>query len=826
MAKALELFAALTAPEAPGVGDVRREPFSRVEAVSKFARDGDEKRIISDGIAMLAPRVAAQLAAIMEAHLRAALEIEAQGEDLQTVLVRSWWRSAIEDSDQDLGRAYEHVLLRGLRDTLHTWAQQSAAEAGHTIERYLGDRVSIFRRLGLHLLGSFPERYPPLLSRSLMETGNLDDIRIRHEFFLLMENGFPFLEASEQASLIHSIHLGPAQERLEELAESVAGEHHIDKAEYIENQRKLWIRDRLWMIRAHLPSQSATALQELIAQYGEPDHPTFSTWTSGVFWVQDVSPISDATLSQMPAGALVSYLAQWQPSTQRRAQPEVVSYEGLAKAMAEVVIRQPEKYQDHVVQAALLRPEYAVVLLDKFRDPGEGRAIPWELAIDLCEGLLADDDRRVSVEAVGDKDWISVRMGIVRLLEVGLGDPERPIPDSSLGRVRDLLLILIDDPDPDSVSDHPPEGWFGHNDPLTVAINRVRPAALIALIRYAGKVAMSPPIATGDGESTQRGPERMETVVRDALTRKLDRTTDPSWAVHSVFGQFLPQLHWLDKGWMESHLDDILPMAEDDLSRSFFVAAWDSFVVRNPFDTSMLELLRARYECAVDNLAHGLVTPSHLQPESGLATHLAWEYLLGSYDPRSSTGQDSLVASYFAKVSRENRGSVAWALWRISAANPDERKAHWPRIRALWEWRAQAASEAGNSTDYDDEMQSFVRLLSVVPRDMETISTMRPLLEALLPHMTRPEFPNLAWIQTEEYLSSEVDRDPLMAVEFYRLMHEQLSGPVVHYADEARTILEKAAAAKVARTEALSLMDSIARFGDHRFRDIYERYPR
>ena len=52
-----------------------------------------------------------------------------------------------------------------------------------------------------------------------------------------------------------------------------------------------------------------------------------------------------------------------------------------------------------------------------------------------------------------------------------------------------------------------------------------------------------------DGQGTQPV-SKLEPVVRESLTRKLDRTIDSSWAVHSVFGRFLYRIHWLDRGWL------------------------------------------------------------------------------------------------------------------------------------------------------------------------------------------------------------------------------------------------------------------------------------
>lgn len=42
-------------------------------------------------------------------------------------------------------------------------------------------------------------------------------------------------------------------------------------------------------------------------------------------------------------------------------------------------------------------------------------------------------------------------------------------------------------------SDRPAEGWFGHKDPATVAINHVRSDALIALINYSAHLAQIEP---------------------------------------------------------------------------------------------------------------------------------------------------------------------------------------------------------------------------------------------------------------------------------------------------------------------------------------------
>lgn len=77
----------------------------------------------------------------------------------------------------------------------------------------------------------------------------------------------------------------------------------------------------------------------------------------------------------------------------------------------------------------------------------------------------------------------------------------------------------------------------------------------------------------------------------------------------------------------------------------------------------------------------------------------------------------------------------------------------------------------------------------------------------------------------EHYVGLEVDRDPVRAIQLYRLLCEQSEQPTwFSTRDDRRTILEKAAADERSRDQALSLIDSLVRRGDYAIQDIYDRY--
>jgi hypothetical protein len=206
-----------------------------------------------------------------------------------------------------------------------------------------------------------------------------------------------------------------------------------------------------------------------------------------------------------------------------------------------------------------------------------------------------------------------------------------------------------------------------------------------------------------------------------------------------------------------------------------------------------------------------------------LASHLLLEYLLSTYDIESPEGQESLIAKFFNKTLPESRGEAASALGDLCIHGKDEIEKYWPRAKSLWKWRVNVASNANHSTEFNHEMRSLSRLLYVAP-PAESIVSLWPLLEDMLPYVGRSEDWDHMWHSFQEYLSKEVDRNPARVIKFYSLMHDQLGKARLYYEPEAEKIFETAAANKYSRQAALMLIDRIARRGNYEFRDIQERY--
>jgi hypothetical protein len=830
---ALDIFRNLTTPG----------PSQRLRQVSGYTINTEATSVLphlrwdreADNLLMLLNEIdATQVATILESQLCTALRIEAdakQAADYEFKL-SSWWRSAIESTSQDLRQDYKDDLLEALRDTVEFLATHDRAESVEVLRRYSIDPHEILRRLRLHVLGKFPSEFEEEVRQELLSEANFDDTGLHHEFFMLLNRGFAVLSDEQRELLLEIIFKGPPKENLERFIEWVNGGESEQREPAVQDYIKRWIRDRLSMIAEHLDEARLAVFKRLTEELGEPEHPDFTSWTGEAFAVADVSPLSNEQLALMTPTELLGFLRQWQPDRNRMFGPEVVSYRGLGKAVAAVIESQPMKYREHFVSIGVMRPEFAYALLGEQRLDNETVSNisedVWSLYFDLSEAMLADDTIATDMGRANEINWRDARSAIVTFIDAALKNTENEesrVPANQFSRVRDILLRLTKDPDP--VIEEEQSETFPDRDPATSALNHIRSKALGTLIeKYSVHVARSKQARGLYGEIEGPGPNRLEPEIEEVLAVRLRRNVEPSLAVHSVYGRALTILYWLNQTWLQDHIADVFPEGEDLNSAAYFVAAWDSYVVFNrPHYKELFELLSAKYVRAIDNLAKGLVTRTHLEPDRSLAAHVLGNYLYGNFDLNSPEGQNSLIVLFFSKAPADARGSAIWILWNTFKSYPEQKDRLWPKAREIWKWRVDVASSKNHSTDFDSEMSWFPYLLEFAPKT-ESITSIWPLLEGILPHIGRARRFSSEWEEIEKYLIREVETEPVKVIRFYRLMHEVAGRPAWFLEHNERKLLERGLKHKESRDATLSVIDLIGSMGDLSYRELYEEYTR
>ena len=812
------LFKALTSPIQKAQTKSVRDQFwsgTAVKIVAEHLLDRQEQR--QSQLQTLAKLDLLQYCEILEENLRALLNLESQVYERPSENNSSWWRTAIEDTSQDSLDRDRDRLLSSLRDGLETQLEIDTKLVLPFIARYLSDLNRLFCRLGIYFLSVRPDYFLKLVTPILLSPENFSDNEIHHEFFVLLEKAFHLLTHEQQGTVLSIILNGPHQDELIIFGQKVSKKMGGDASKLTENYIKYWRRDRLWMIKEDLLPEYRNVLDEIVTELGKPEHPTFLTWTSEGYWIKDVAPLSDLELANIKPEELVRFLENWTPDPQQKFGPIEISYEGMADSLGKLITTSLDKYSPYLFELAAARADYAIAVLDQLCEPSY-EIQNWDILLNLCESLLADITiRSNAITARGNWTW--VRRSIISLLKKGL---RKETPYEQLQRFRDLLLILVDDPSPTSEEDRPPEGWFGHGDPATVALNYARPMAVNALIEYARVRAIYLKIS----DHNYSGPNRLEDQVQQSLSRKLIPSLEPSLAVRSVFGHSTAVLYWLNKEWWLSNLDLIFPWVVDNESLLLFAAAWDSFVT-NPFYIHLIEHLRPKYLQAIALAAKGQTTgPSFYSPVSYLARHLLWEYLLGNAEIEKPISlEDSLLKIFFDETTPESRGLAVAACNHLLRSHSTEIIKYWPKIRILWEWRAQEASLSGYAVDFQDEMIHFARMLPLVP-ETETVSSLWSLLETLLPYVTRSKDRYDEWNSIEKFLLMRFEREPIRSIQYYSLLWDQrIDIPRwLHHSEEAVKLVTIAVENPTSRQEALHLVDFLARKGNYTFKPLYESY--
>jgi hypothetical protein len=733
-----------------------------------------------------------------------------------------WWRNAIEDSEQNIFEEYQDYILDALRDTIALLIESHIEKSKEIIIRYLKENHDIFRRLGLYLIGLHPDKFKLVIIIELLNSNNLNNVEIHHEFFMLLEKSFPLLENSDKQSLVEMVLNGPNLERIEKIYDTSWKSEYPDREKFVENWKNTWIRDRLWMIRENLNEQTQSILTDLVERVGPPKYPAYLSWvSSGWQNIVQESPYSIQELEGYSPSELLSLIKNWNPEHLNSTNLHPISHDGLANEVAKLIGFYPEKYAECIVDICLTRPEYPAAITSTWimwikSEPD--KTLPLELILGLFSSLLKYDQvwNDEIQKSYDGESWRNVRLSIVRMLEILVTNDKEIVPNEFLGKVQALLFQLIDDADPSLNEDRPLDGWVGHNDPITVALNHVRPIALKALIHCTLQIATQQKL----NKTKQR---RMPREVADKLDQKL---LESSRAMRSVFGEFIPILYWLDQNWLTNHLDSIFPVGRDNESTWLFMSAWDAYVL-NKYNQDVFEKMQSKYFFAIEYLSQGYQTKSDLGQASNLSAHLLFNYLFSELSLEYFNQPGSLLLEFFQKTQPEIRRLAAWALWRICESNPNNLSEFWPKAKELWYWRSKEAIVSAHSPDFNAEITEFAQLLQVAP-EFETMKSMHYLLDGLLPHFRQVEIHDIGWSSVETFLANKVDKEPVDVIKFYRLMCEQKFNPPqwIYFSENAKKIILTAADNTKSRVDALALIDFFAQtWRDFdTFKPIYQKY--
>jgi hypothetical protein len=614
------------------------------------------------------------------------------------------WREAIE-SEREVEDDVTNILVSAVRDAAERIAEKEQGSVPELVRKLESHSWHIFCRIALHLLRKYAKSAPEMVSERLSNRELFDEIGVRREYFLLQRECFAMVGPREMGNIFSWIEQGPDPERFKDSIEQWSGKRPSD--EEAEKYRKKWQLERLSPIKEFLPENWKKVYEELAKEYGEPQHPDLPVHYES--WSGPTSPKTVAELKQMGVDSVLQFLKTWQGPEEGHFEPDKV---GLGRVLQGVVKDECVAYAKVAPNLAVedVAPVYAYHFLEGLREAWkEGKTFDWDPVIGMCESVVEKPDH---------SKWRLPRKAIADLFQEALRDDKHRIPDEFLPRVKRILLSdLVYDEEP--TEEHEAKYGGTNMDPATLAINTVRGSAIEALIYYAMTIARS--------QLAKNETPHLEEDVRRVFTEKVvDKTKEPSQAVHSLFGYFFPYLHFCDKEWAETHVKDIFPAEEE--KEKYWDAAWSSYVCFNRVWGLVFKILKAEYERAIRDMGRGKVWRGIGESANNrLAEHIAVLYWWGEI----KIGDD-LFTLFYQSAPADVRGHVIWFLGDVLAdQSEDVRKEKWPLLRGLWEERVSAERKGEKKENLVKELPHFAGWATACP---EPLVDMVSLLKAVVPY--------------------------------------------------------------------------------------------
>lgn len=643
---------------------------------------------------------------VYEDHLLRAIELscEIKGNDAD-IYIGYYWRLDIQYQSYDSSNPKViDVLVDGFRDALAELCKQSSDDGRHKLGLYLSGNHLVFQRVALYTLRRYGKQYPELVEQALLKREYLEDPKYTSEYKGLLRDQFDTVIQETKEKVIRWILEGPLD--IEKRAERHA---QRDNREVTDEDRcdvhEKWILSHLPLIKQYLMGESLDVLKSLVTKHGEPDiqeRPTFSVTTS---WGGAPSPVSAEQLAEMSFDEMLDLFENYQPKDSF-----LNPRESLAQALRLIVQDNLEKYQEFAVKllTTSIRYVYIYNYLNGIREgikKSSGQLT--KPVIDLCESVVYQKEDPFK-NALGEFEpgLFAAQMEVARLLEDALHSDDPYLTRELLNHVRSLLIILSCHTDPEI------EDESSNYDPFTQSINCVRGVAFHGIMHYSLYVDRQCKMVD------KRKPHipSIEPEIQEVLETKLDKTKDPSLAVHSVFGAFFPQLHYLNRDWAEKNLHKIFPDLEE--YSHYWQAAWDAYIFTSKVYPAVFSLLISQYQ-------RGLLLLSLPEekdkfpwesPRERLAQHILFAYL---NDLTDFGHVNKLLDLYFSNSSDEVRArGVFWLSKVLENEKPSSENPKWKKLWTLWQIRIKTANETDDLKKFSQEISCYMRWLQNSPIDL------------------------------------------------------------------------------------------------------------
>lgn len=741
---------------------------------------------------------------VLESQLVAAIDLEHDPHvDDHDKPMRSFWRLNIDPSgDLNYRKDLKNLLVNQVITGLDRSLDESADEATEKLANYLGWEYEIFRRIAAYTLRKWGGSHPELLAEAYQRFESEPLNFGQSEFQTLIDTQFGNLPKHVQEQILASIRGGPDRGWAEELLRIHPDQYEGETVdEKIQSIVESWQLHQLDRIASDLQGDDKELYERLRGKFGKPEpSPEVGVVTS---WEGPESPIDHDELAAMEVAEVVRLLVDYSPTEEGF----VPSREGLGRTLQSDVQNRPNEYAENAqlfADGALHFVYHSHFFTGLEAALKSDQQFALAEVVSLTEFVTAQEMDPFPKQEL-EPGLPNAKLAAVGMIEELLRSGKPTLEGELLYRIGQVIIRLLDQQDP-FLSEEEQPGF----DSATRSINSIRGRAMHTLIWLGLYFDRKGKEVQGD-----KWEPAMVPLVKDALNAKLDKSNDPSLAVHSVFGWHFPRLHYLDSEWAREKRDQIFPL--EPTKKAYFQAAWSAYIrFSNVYKTVFPDLI-ACYRRALEEVLDEHDEQGWERIDERLATHLLQAYLAGLIDLDS---KDDLMSVYFDVSDDETRSQGNFWLSKImESERPSEDDATWRRIWKLWQWRLKEATAAKDQAAYVKEISSFCRLLKYVPLTLpELYRTLEQTLE-----FAKTGFELQLII---EYLGMNSELSPDLATS---LLHEiVLSDRSLFLTTDTRSNVERILTVAVdadnkTKAMAIEIINVLGQRGDYEWRPLLDQ---
>ena len=206
-------------------------------------------------------------------------------------------------------------------------------------------------------------------------------------------------------------------------------------------------------------------------------------------------------------------------------------------------------------------------LLDAWRDK---KVFNWGALLEFIHQLLSSEHfwTEPSEEPFNYRNWIIST--IADLVSEGTRDDKHAFDAQLLPIAEKILMILVEKAEPSmSISK---DLRFG-------VLNSVRGSVFLAMVHYVLRYARI---------NNLKQEIRWSRAIREDFTKRLDRSIETSFEFSFTLGNYLPNLLYLDKGWVVDNIDHIFPRQDE----SHWEAAFSGYLFCSVISDYLYSLLK------------------------------------------------------------------------------------------------------------------------------------------------------------------------------------------------------------------------------------------